>query len=207
MNFVRKYVAIAALGILACAGAAGTARAETPDGLVTRIGRDILAAVNAERQPGNQRRLFSIVDRDIVPYVDIERMTALAVGAAWRNATQDQQAMLVRQFRELLILTYMGALDRARGMNFAVSPSRVSPADTDAVVRSRIGPAHGPATELDYRLEKTAMGWKIYDVNVAGSWLISIYRGRFAVDINRSGIDGLIPNLTTRNGVAGARLR
>lgn len=206
MNFVRKYFAIAALGILACAGVVGTARAETPDGLMTRVARDVLNAINADRL-GDRRRLILVAEQKILPYVDFQRMVAITMGRSWRDATPEQQKEVMQQFRTLLIYTYVGALDRARGMEFAVMPSRFNPSDTEILVRSRVGPPHGAATELDYRLEKTAVGWKIYDVTIAGGWLIEIYKQKFAVEINRGGIDGLIRDLTAQNKTLAARMR
>ncbi|HEY5210037.1 MAG TPA: ABC transporter substrate-binding protein [Stellaceae bacterium] len=204
MSRLRKYLAIAVLGFLACAGAASAA--EAPDGLVTRVARDVLNAVNAVR-PGDRRGLISVVEEKILPYVDFQRITSLAMGRSWRDATPDQQKALTAQFRTLLIYTYVGALDRARGMTIAVTPSRFQPSDTDVLVRSRVGPPHGAATELDYRLEKTAVGWKIYDVNIAGGWLIETYKQKFAHEINRGGIDGLIRVLTAQNRTLAARMR
>lgn len=205
-RFLRPLV-IPVVAVVAAAGlvlAASPLRAQTvaaPDEMIRTLSVDVLDRIRADKdiQAGNIARISDFVEQTIMPNVNFERMTALAVGRGWRQATPDQQKKLQAEFRVLLVRTYSGALSSVRDQQVRMRPFRADPADTDVVVRSEIVPRRGDPIQLDYRLEKTSASWKIYDVNVLGVWLVETYRNQFAQEINARGIDGLIQSLVDKN--------
>lgn len=176
------------------------AQDEAPDALVKRISSDVLAAVKADPaiQAGDVNRIVALVDTKILPSVNFTRMTSSAVGRFWRQATPEQQKQLQDEFKTLLVRTYSGALGEVKNQTVTFKPMRSKPEDTEVVVRSEVR-GNGDPIQLDYRMEKTATGWKIYDINVLGVWLVETYRTQFAQEINAKGIDGLIASLVQRN--------
>jgi phospholipid transport system substrate-binding protein len=174
---------------------------EAPDVLVKRISEEVVNAAKSDKQiqGGNQQRVLALVEEKIIPHVDFQHMTALAAGRYWRQATPQQQQQLTKEFRDLLIHTYSGAISQVRDQELVFKPMRAAPADTEVEVRSEVQQARGEAIQLNYRLEKTPAGWKIYDVNVLGAWLVETYKGNFSSEIGKSGIDGLIKVLAERN--------
>jgi phospholipid transport system substrate-binding protein len=175
---------------------------EAPDALVKRISQDVLDSAKADKeiQGGNQKKIFDLVDAKILPYVDFQRMTSLAAGRFWRDATPEQQKQLTDQFRTLLIFTYSGAISSIHDQKLQFQPFRADPGATDGVeVHSQVLQPRGESIQLNYRLEKLDGGWKIYDVNVLGAWLVETYKGNFTTEINKGGIDGLIKALTDKN--------
>ena len=176
------------------------AEVEAPEVLVKRISSDVLAAVKADPaiQKGDVSRIVTLVDAKIMPNVNFARMTSMAAGRSWRQATPEQQKQLQDEFKTLLVRTYAGALGEVRDQTLSFKPMRSKPEDTEVVVRSEVR-GKGEAIQLDYRLEKAADGWKIYDLNVLGVWLVEAYKSDFAQVINTKGIDGLIANLAQRN--------
>jgi phospholipid transport system substrate-binding protein len=182
------------------------AQVEAPDALVKRISSDVLAEVKADPaiQKGDISRIVTLVDAKIMPNVNFSRMTSMAVGRAWRQATPEQQKQLQDEFKTLLVRTYAGALGEVRDQTLSFKPMRSKPEDTEVVVRSEVR-GKGEPIQLDYRLEKTDGGWKIYDLNVLGVWLVETYRSQFAQEINTKGIDGLIANLAQRNKSAAGK--
>ncbi len=194
----------AGLGWSASANAqspAGAAAIEAPDLMVQRLSNDVLERIRTDRdiQNGDLRRVSEFVDATVMPKVDFARMTALAVGRNWRQATPEQQKQLMTEFRALLLRTYSGALSSARDVTLRLRPLRADPADTEIVVRSEILRPRSEPIQLDYRLQRTAEGWKIYDVNVLGIWLVESYRNQFAQEVSANGIDGLIRTLSEKN--------
>lgn len=173
---------------------------EAPDALVQRIASDVLTQVKADPaiQAGNIPRIVALVDARIMPYVNFTRMTASAVGRFWRQATPDQQKRIQTEFKALLVRTYAGALSQVKDQTLTFKPLRAQPEDNEVVVRSEVR-GRGDPIQLDYRLEKTPTGWKIYDLNVLGVWLVETYRGQFAQEIGAKGLDGLIAALEQRN--------
>ena len=176
------------------------AQDEAPDALVKRISSDVLASVKADPaiQAGDVNRIVALVDTKILPSVNFTRMTSSAVGRFWRQATPEQQKQLQDEFKILLVRTYSGALGEVKDQTVTFKPMRSKPEDTEVVVRSEVR-GKGEPIQLDYRMEKTANGWKIYDINVLGVWLVETYRTQFAQEINAKGIDGLIASLVQRN--------
>ncbi len=181
------------------------AEVEAPDALVKRISSDVLASVKADPaiQKGDISRIVALVDAKIMPNVNFSRMTSMAVGRFWRQATPEQQKQLQDEFKTLLVRTYSGALGEVKDQTLSFRPMRSKPEDTEVVVRSEVR-GRGEPIQLDYRLEKTPEGWKIYDLNVLGAWLVENYRSQFAQEIGTKGIDGLIANLVQRNKAAKA---
>lgn len=176
------------------------AQDEAPDALVKRISSDVLASVKADPaiQAGDVNRIVALVDSKILPSVNFTRMTSSAVGRFWRQATPEQQKQLQDEFKILLVRTYSGALGEVKDQTVTFKPMRSKPEDTEVVVRSEVR-GKGEPIQLDYRMEKSAGGWKIYDINVLGVWLVETYRTQFAQEINAKGIDGLIASLVQRN--------
>jgi|SRR5882672_3909616 len=181
----------------AAAPAAATA---APDELVRTLSTEVLEAIKTDKslQSGDFAKLQQLVDEKILPYVNFEKMTQLAVGRGWRQATPEQRQALTREFRTLLVRTYAGAMSQVRDHQVKMLPFRPTSQD-DVVVRTQIVSSRGDPIQLDYRLEKTEAGWKIYDVNVLGVWLVENYKNSFASEINQGGIDGLIKSLSQRN--------
>ncbi|HEX2531412.1 MAG TPA: ABC transporter substrate-binding protein [Burkholderiaceae bacterium] len=174
---------------------------EAPDALVKRISLEVLDAAKTDKeiQRGNQKRVLDLVEAKILPYVDFQRMTALAAGRYWRQATPEQQKQLTDEFRALLVYTYSGAISQIKDQKLEFKPMRAEPDDTEVEIRTQVLQPRGEPIQLNYRLQKTANGWKIYDVNVLGAWLVETYKGSFATEIGRNGIDGLIKTLADRN--------
>jgi len=173
--------------------------ASTPQGLVESVVGQVMGAVKADpaMQNGDMGKIRALVDAKILPQTDFERTTRLAMGPAWNKATPEQRQQIKQQFEMLLVNTYAGALAQVKNQTVTYKPAGES-GGNDAVVRSQINNSSGPI-ELDYRLGKTAQGWKVYDLNVMGAWLIEAYRTQFRDIINQKGVDGLLQFLTEKN--------
>lgn len=197
MKLIKQLLAIATVAFAANASAA----TEAPDALVKRISTDVIETAKADKeiQAGNQQRVMALVESKILPHVDFQRMTALAAGRFWRQATPEQQKQLANEFKTLLIFTYSGALSQIKNETVEFKPLRADPADQEVEVRSQVNVTRGEPIQLNYRLSKTPTSWKIFDINVLGAWLVETYKGTFAAEINKSGIDGLIKALAERN--------
>ncbi|AKZ61857.1 hypothetical protein F506_03520 [Herbaspirillum hiltneri N3] len=206
MNMLTKFLAIA-LSVSALTFASAASAQEAPDALVKRISDDVINTAKSDKeiQAGNINRIVALVEEKILPYVDSERMTALAAGRYWRQATPEQQKQLITEFRSLLIYTYSGALSQIRDQKIEYKPLRADPADTEVEVRSQVIQSRGEPIQLSYRLEKLSSGWKMYDVNVMGAWLVEAYKGTFNSEITKGGIDGLIKSLSDKNKQLAAR--
>ena len=200
MKLIKQLIAVATVALATSAFAAAPAN-EAPDALVKRISADVIDTAKADKdiQAGNQQKVMSLVESKILPYVDFQRMTSLAAGRHWRDATPEQQKQLANEFRTLLIFTYSGALSQIKNETVDFKPLRADPADQEVEVRSSVNVQRGDPVTLNYRLAKTAQGWKIFDINVLGAWLVETYKGTFATEIGKSGIDGLIKALAERN--------
>ena len=202
-NFGRLASGLAstALGFVLL-GAAPFVRAaeEAPDALIQRVSAQILDTIRADKeiQAGEQRKVLTLVDTQVMPYVNFTRMTASVVGRNWRQATPEQKQRLQDEFKSLLIRTYSGALSQVKDQRLNVKPLRAAPTDNEVVVHTEVI-GHGDPVQLDYRMEKTPTGWKIYDLNVLGIWMVETYRTQFAQEINAKGVDGLITALAQRN--------
>jgi phospholipid transport system substrate-binding protein len=176
---------------------------EAPDAFVKRISTDVLETIKADKsmRSGDLGKVIALVDTRIMPHVDFQRMTASAVGPGWRQASPEQQKRLQEEFKILLVRTYSGALSQISDQSIFIKPLRAAPEDKEVIVRSEVRGGSDPI-QLDYRLEKTpgqGAGWRIYNLNVLGVWLVETYRSQFAQEINAKGIDGLIDSLAARN--------
>ena len=200
MKLFKQLLAIATVSLAFNAHAAGPAN-EAPDALVKRISQDVIETAKTDKaiQAGDTKKVMQLVETKILPYVDSDRMTSLAAGRFWRDATPEQKKQLSEQFRTLLIYTYSGALSQIKNETVDFQPLRADPSDTEVEVRSKVNMTRGEPITLNYRVAKAAAGWKIYDINVMGAWLVETYKGTFASEISKGGIDGLIKTLTAKN--------
>jgi phospholipid transport system substrate-binding protein len=207
---MKRRVLMQAAGILCAAALLGgfaplaQAADEAPDALIKRLSDEVLAAIKADKaiQAGDTERIIALVDSKVMPNVDFRRMTAAAVGPAWRQATPAQQKRLQEEFKLLLVRTYSGALAQVSDQTISVKPQRGGAlTDEEVVVRTEVR-GRGDPIQLDYRMQKTpgeGAGWKIYNLNVMGVWLVDTYRSQFAPEINAKGVDGLIASMAERN--------
>jgi phospholipid transport system substrate-binding protein len=197
----KWFVFVVASFVLLCSVQAATP--ETPDDLVKRVSVEVLelAKKDAEVKKGNMQRIFRLVEEKVMPYVDFEKTTSIAVGKYWRQATLAQREELTKQFHDLLFYTYASAISKVEaGHKLEFQKRRINPDATEAVVNSRITQPKNPEPiTLSYRLEKKANGWRIYDIAVMGAWLSETYKTTFTHEIGRSGIDGLIKMLKEKN--------
>jgi len=204
---LKRMIPWLAAGLLTVGGAVSQAQSgKAPDALIKEVSTDVLDSVRADKsiKQGDVTKVIALVDSKVMPHVDFQRMTASAVGRYWRQATPDQQKRLQDEFKILLVRTYSGALAQVQDQTVELKPMRSTPTDTEVVVKTEIK-GRGDPVQLDYRLEQTPGGWKIYDVNVLGVWLVENYRNSFSQEIGASGIDGLINKLAERNKAASAK--
>ena len=195
----------ALLMLVAGALSAGSACAqdEAADVFVKRMSTEVLDVIKADKsmRGGDIAKVVALVDTRIMPHVDFQRMTASAIGPGWRQATPEQQKRLQEEFKILLVRTYSGALSQISDQVIALKPLRAGPEDKEVVVRTEVR-GSGEPIQLDYRLEKTpgqGTGWRIFNINVMGVWLVETYKSQFAQEINAKGVDGLIESLAARN--------
>lgn len=201
-RLMQRMLAILALSSAALVAPLAQAQS-TPDGLIQGMSTLVIDTVKSDKaiQGGDVGKIIDLVDAKVMPNVNFQRMTASAVGRPWREATPEQQKRLQEEFKTLLVRTYAGALTQVKDQTIALKPFRASPDDSEVVVRTEIK-GKGEPIQLDYRLEKTAGGWKIYDVNVLGIWLVEQYRNGFSQEIKSGGLDGLIAKLSEKNKAA-----
>jgi len=199
---IQKYfsVLLSSLFLFASSVSAQAVDQSTPDGLIKTVVSDVMASVKSdpEIQKGNIPRIVDLVEKKIVPYTDMRRTTEMAMGPNWKKATPEQQTQLVSEFKNLLIRTYSGALSQLRDQTIQFKPLRAAPDDKEVVVKTVVM-GRGDPVPLDYRLEKTANGWRVYDMNIMGVWLVEAYRNQFANQISQNGVEGLVKFLQDRN--------
>ncbi len=200
---LRVGLALLAATVGVCAATTAYAGDEAPDVLIKRLSVDVLETIKTDKtiRAGDLSKVVELVDTRIIPNFNFQRMTASAVGPAWRQATPDQKKQLQDEFKILLVRTYSGALSQVKDQTIVMKPMRSAPDDKEVVVRTEIKGGAEPI-QLDYRLEKTpgeGAGWKVYNINVLGVWLVENYRSQFAQEINSKGLDGLILALSERN--------
>ena len=203
MNRMIGWLVAAVVGV---GGAAAQAQAvKAPEVLIKEVSTDVIDAIKADKgiQAGEVQKVIALVDSKVMPHVNFQRMTASAVGRYWRQATPEQQKGLQNEFKILLVRTYSGALAQVKDQSVQLKPMRAGADENEVVVRTEVR-GQGDPIQLDYRLEKSADGWKIYDVNVLGVWLVENYRNSFAQEISAGGIDGLIAKMAERNKAAKA---
>ncbi|MCM5678590.1 ABC transporter substrate-binding protein [Schlegelella sp. S2-27] len=197
----RGFAAACISAVLFVSGGAWAQQA--PDALIREVSQDVIDTARNDKaiQAGDLQRIVALVDAKILPHVNFQRMTASAVGRYWRQATPEQRQRLQEEFKQLLMRTYAGALSQVKDQQVHMKPMRAAPEDTEVIVRTEVR-GKGEPVQVDYRLQKTPAGWKIYDVNVLGVWLVENYRNTFAQEIGQGGIDGLINKLAERNKAA-----
>src|SRR6185436_2247242 len=186
-------------------GAAAAQAPEAPDVLVKNVTLEVvdLIAKDKEIKSGNRARLIQVIDAKVLPHFNFSAMTALALGQSWNKATPEQKKRLTEEFRTLLVRTYASALAAYSEQKLEFRPLRAKPTDTDVTVQVRVLQAGTQPVPIDYAMEKTAGGWKVYDVMVGGVSLVANYRTEFTNVIRESGIDGLIKNLSGKNRALG----
>lgn len=191
-----------ALGFFAGVVLAATALADeiAPDALVKNVTNDVISIVQQDQaiQSGDTGKAERLVEAKVLPHFDFQRMTSLAVGKDWRQASPDQRRVLTEKFQSLLVRTYSKALSSYKNQTIYFKPLQGAPTDNEVVVRSEIRQAGAKAISLDYSLEKKDGGWKVFDVSIAGISLVTNYRNQFAEQVKSGGIDGLIHSLDNR---------
>ena len=183
-------------------GATAAFAQTAPDVLIKQVAGDVIESVKNDKaiQAGDVSRIHGLVDTQVMPHVDFQRMTAAVVGKSWKTATPEQQAKLQAEFKTLLVRTYAGALSKVNAQTtIELKPLRAAAEETDVTVRTSIKGTGGDPVEIDYKLEKLPAEWKIFDVNVLGVWLVDQYKSSFAQQIASGGIDGLITTLVAKN--------
>ena len=188
---------------VACSTAAWAQTDEAPDALVRRLSTEVLDAIKADKaiQSGDVAKVILLVEAKVLPHINFERMTASSVGPGWRQATPEQRKRLQEEFKTLLVRTYAGALTQVTDQVIVVKPLRAAAEDKEVIARSEVK-GRGDPIQLDYRLEKTpgqGAGWKIFNINVLGVWMVETYKSQFVAEVNAKGLDGLINSLTERN--------
>lgn len=194
MTRVLAVLAAALLPMLAAAQ-------EAPEALVKRVTDDLLTIIKSDKdvQSGNMAKVEQLAEQKVLPHFDFERMTRLAVGKNWRDATDAQKKSLSIEFKTLLVRTYASSLAAYRNQTIEVKPGKTGAADKDTVVKTAVVQQGGPPIPIDYSMEKTDSGWKVYDVVIDGASLVTTYRGTFNDQIQHGGVDGLIKSLQERN--------
>ncbi len=194
---------LAAFAVLVAIGSA-LAEALAPDALVRQITDGVVALLRLDSaaRARESARIAALVERMIVPHFDFRRITRLAVGLGWRQATPEQRDELARQFKQLLVRTYSGALSNYSDQTIEVRPLRAKPQDDEVTVKSFLRQSGAEPMAIEYDLERTDAGWKVFDVRVAGVSLVATYRTAFAEEIRNHGVDGLIAVLVRKNNEA-----
>ena len=194
------------LACLACAVLPAFAE-EAPDALVKRVSQEALSVIktDARVQAGDQQHIRDLIETKIAPYFDIDRMTALAMGRSYRQATPEQKKRLAEEFKSLLIRTYSNALNQYRDQSIDYKPLRAEPNASDVTVRTEVVRPGQTPVQIDYSMERTPSGWKAYDVIVGGVSLVTNYRDEFTQQVQQGGIDGLIKTLAAKNAAPPAK--
>ncbi len=198
---IRKAIETAALGLAVALAAPARAEDLPPDQLVKNVTLEVvdLIAKDKEIQAGNRAKLIQLIDAKVLPHFNFAAMTALAMGQSWNKATPEQKKRMTEEFRILLVRTYASALAAYSEQKFDFRPLRAKPTDTDVTVQVRVLQSGAQPVPIDYSMEKTAAGWKVYDVMVGGVSLVANYRTEFNNVVRESGVDGLIKSLATKN--------
>ncbi len=199
-QFLRGFLGFVLLGTAQVSMATPDASADV---FIKRLTDELLVTVKADKSilSGDINKISALVDQRVMPHVNFQRMTASAVGPGWRQATPEQQKRLQEEFKALLVRTYAGAVNQVNDQSIVVKPLRAAPEDKEVIVRTEVR-GKGEPIQLDYRVEKAPdapAGWRIYNLNVLGVWLVDNYRTQFAAEVNAKGVDGLIASLAERN--------
>jgi len=194
--------------VLAVAGVTGFlmavslgAQETSPDVLVKNVTLEVIDIISKDKdiQSGNQKKIIELVEAKVLPHFNFAAMTRLAVAINWEKSTPEQKKQLTEEFKTLLVRTYSSALSAYRDQKFDFRPLRAKPSETDVTVQVRISQGGREPVTLEYDMERTPAGWKVYDVRVGGVSLVANYRTEFANEIRSNGIDGLIRSLAAKN--------
>jgi len=203
MTRIRSLASAALLGTAMLVAQTPITRADElpPDQLVKNVTLEVVELITKDKeiQAGDRAKLIQLIDAKVLPHFNFTAMTALALGQSWNKATPEQKKRLTEEFRTLLVRTYASALAAYAEQKFDFRPLRAKPTDTDVTVQVRVLQAGAQPVPIDYSMEKTASGWKVYDVMVGGVSLVANYRTEFNNVVRESGIDGLIKNLAGKN--------
>jgi phospholipid transport system substrate-binding protein len=195
---MKKFIWIMVLSLMA-----GFAQAESvaPDVMIRDVAQEVITIIKQDtgNKAESQKRILALVDAKVLPNFDFTHMTQLAMGRNWRQATPEQQKALVAEFRSMLVRTYTNAFTLYRDQQIEVKPLKLAATDTDIVVNTRVLKSGGQPTSVNYKMKKTADGWKVYDVVIEAVSLVTNYRGQFSTTIQKSGVDGLIKELSGMN--------
>lgn len=198
---MKKYLGISVLLAAWLLALPAWAVATSPDTLVDNTAQEVLSIVRQDKElkSGNTAKILALVEAKILPHFDFTRMTRLAMGKNWAKATPEQQQELVKEFRTLLVRTYSNALSTYSDYTIKVEPLKNNVADTDTTVRTKVMDSGQQPVPIDYSMEKTSDGWKVYDVTVAGVSLVTNYRSTFNSQVRDGGVDKLIKTLVEKN--------
>ena len=187
--------------ILLLGAPAALAQETNPEQLVQKITNEVLAAVKSDKQlaAGDRQKALKLAEEKVLPYIDFEEATRLAVGRSWTKATPEQKKQLVTEFRNMLVRTYSNALGEYEGQTLKILPSRKSDAPDEATVRTQYLRQGAPPLPIDFQMLKKDGGWKVYDIAVEGVSLVLTYRSEFDQVVKQGGIDGLIKRLAQKN--------
>jgi phospholipid transport system substrate-binding protein len=187
--------------ILSFFAVAVSAEELAPDAQIRKISDEVVAISKQDKdvRSGNQTKTSELIDARVLPYFNFSHMAALAVGRNWPKASPEQQSALTSEFRTLLVRTYSSALTTYKNQVVEVKPLRAAAEDTDVTVRTQVKQPGSGSINIDYSMEKTPGGWKVYDVAVGGVSLVTNYRESFNAEIRASGVDGLIKILASKN--------
>ena len=190
--------------ILLLGAPAALAQETNPEQLVQKITNEVLAAVKSDKQlaAGDKQKALKLAEEKVLPYIDFEEATRLAVGRSWTKATPEQKKQLVTEFRNMLVRTYSNALGEYEGQTLKILPSRKSDAPDEATVRTQYLRQGAPPLPIDFQMLKKDGGWKVYDIAVEGVSLVLTYRSEFDAVVKQEGIDGLIKRLARKNAPA-----
>jgi len=196
MSKVLAFLAAMAFAVVALA------QQVTPDQLVQKITDDVLAAIKSDKDlaAGDKQKAIKLAEEKVLPYIDFEQATRLAVGRAWRQATPEQQKRLVSEFRNMLVRTYSNAISAYQGQTLKVLPSRGGKQDPEeTTVRTQFVRSGGQPLPIDFTMHQKEGTWKVYDIVVEGVSLVMTYRSEFDAVVKQEGIDGLIKRLASKN--------
>lgn len=198
---IRRLAAVALASLAFTAAGADRAQETAPDALVRKSIDEVLAIIKADKdlQNGNPKKLHAMIEEKVLPHFDFARMTRLAVGRNWAQASAEQKDALTREFQTLLVRTYSTSISQYRNQTIDVKPAKLAAGDQETVVKTVVNQPGGQPIPIDYGMEHTDKGWKVYDVVVDGVSLVTTYRGSFNDQIRKSGVDGLVKTLAERN--------
>lgn len=188
-------------GFLIAAAVHAQAQVEPPDVLVKKVTTEVVQLIVKDReiQAGDRAKLIQVIEARVLPHFNFQSMTALAMGQSWNKATPEQKKQLAEEFKTLLVRTYASALAAYSEQRFDYRPLRARPTDTDVTVQVRVIQPGAQPVPIDYSMERTGSGWKVYDVMVGGVSLVANYRTEFNSTVRASGVDGLLKNLQAKN--------